>query len=114
MFARAAPDASALRLPVQTVADKCAWAPQQAGIAYCAVPETLPSRAFLGPWYRGEVHTTDALWRVDAINGTAERFYTPDPGKALDVFAPTINDAGTYLALINATDMTPWLLRLEQ
>lgn len=121
--------AAATELPLQTIADKCVWAPdlsaQSAGtnrspvrapgktlIAYCAVPSTLPSSAFMQEWYQGVLHTEDVWWRIDAASGTTELLFTPSV--ALDVHDPTIDASGRYIAFTNGTDQSLWVLKIMQ
>lgn len=113
LYVRAAASSTAVLLPLHTTAEKCAWAPGQLLIAYCAVPQTTVGD-FLDQWYRGEVHSSDAIWKVDASAGQAQLFFTPDQKTPVDVEGPTIDDSGTYLAFVNASDLTPWVLHLVQ
>lgn len=116
LYAEASTTAPATALPIRTVADKCAWVPATGAlIAYCGVPTSVPAGNFLEDWYRGAVHTSDTIWRVDAAHGTAELAYTPDQGRSLDVADPVITtDASTtYIAFTDAHDGSLWLLRLD-
>lgn len=100
-------------LPVQTIADKCTWAPGASLNAYCGVPQTEPTGTFLDDWYKGETHTADALWEVSAT-GTARVLYTPANNVVLDISHPTVDPTGKYIAFQNARDDSLWLLRLAQ
>ena len=104
--------ASPVRLSVRTVADKCVWAPGKALVAYCAVPQSLSSAAFLRGWYSGALHTADAWWKIDASAGTAEIVYRPDSNLTLDVENPVIDSTGNYIAFMNGVDESPWMLRI--
>ena len=115
-------EASAVLLPVRTVADKCVWAPSSAKategrpaslVAYCAVPQSTPPPNFLDAWYRGEAHTSDTWWRVDVSAATAEQLF-PAGSIAIDVEEPTIDANGEYIAFRNAIDKSPWLLRIKE
>ncbi len=113
LFPRVSASSTSVRLPVATLADKCAWAPV-GFIAYCGVPETVPVGDFLDDWYRGAAHSQDAIWNIDASAGSAAVFYTPPAGTSLDVKDPAIDPSGSYLAFVNASDDTLWILRLHQ
>lgn len=102
---------SAAVLPIRTVADKCVWHPSEP-VAFCAVPREVPVKNFLDAWYRGEVHTADSWWRIDARTVSAELLYTPTT--ALDVEQPRIDQRGEYIGFINATDKSLWLLRIAE
>lgn len=111
LFVRAA-GASNTELPVTTVTEKCAWG--SATIAYCAVPQqTLPA-AFLTKWYRGEVHTEDVWYMVDAGAVKADKLFSIDSAQAIDVESPTVDPGGEYIAFVNARDKSLWILRINE
>jgi len=124
LFVQTAENATAVQLPIRTVADKCAWAPASAKassgtagkelIAYCGVPQGQPAQNFLDEWYRGGTHSADTLWRVDAGAGTAELVYTPPSNTPVDIENMVIDDAGNFVAFTNAADKSLWLLRLAK
>jgi len=113
LFARTSATSTSGSLPIRTTADKCVWDPKQQFIAYCAVPQSLPAPSFLDRWYRGEVHTADAWWRVDAGAASAELLFSPG-NAVLDVERPVIDNSGNYIAFVNAVDKSLWLLRIEE
>lgn len=112
LFARTSGTTSPTTLPVRTIAEKCAFAPKEL-IAYCAVPQQLPPPDFLGRWYRGEIHTTDAWWKVDVRANAAEQLYS-SANAAFDVEDPIVDLGGNYIAFRNAADKTLWLLRIAE
>lgn len=119
MAVRATNDAPLEALPLRTVADKCAWAPQQTAtsspIAFCAVPASVPSTQFLNDWYKGLVHTSDNWWRIDAVTGETELLFSLETeGVDIDVERPIVNDDGTYLVFRNARDKSLWRLRIAE
>ncbi len=114
LFTQLSASSSAVRLPIATVADKCLWAPGTLPVAYCAVPQTAPSGNFLDAWYRGEVHTSDVWWRVDASTGQAQLIFTPPSNMPVDVINPVMDPGGEYIAFLNNDDLTPWVLRLNK
>ncbi len=102
-------------LSVATVADKCVWLPGNSEIAYCAVPNGTVPRDFLDNWYRGTANTSDDWWEIDLSLGTAQRIYSPSVDNvSLDVEDPTIDASGNYIAFINASDQSLWVLRVAQ
>ncbi len=111
LYARSGTSSSAVLLPVRTVAEKCVWSPKESSIAYCAVPQQTPPADFLDKWYRGEVHTADAWWKVDVSANTAEPLYA-SANAVFDVEDPSINEGGNYIAFKNAVDKSLWLLRV--
>lgn len=120
LFARGSAAAEPRRLPIATVAEKCAWVPPPADassrkpgalVAYCAVPRTPPSPHFLEEWYQGVLHTDDAWWRVDAASGSVEPLKTSGGWDARD---PAIDPSGRFLAFIDGNDDSLWVLILAQ
>jgi hypothetical protein len=125
LFAQSSSTATPEQLSIQTVADKCAWAPASPGvskgvvgnlIAYCGVPETTPSQQFLDDWYKGLVHTSDKFYEVDVSAASTTLLYDPsgDTNAQLDVEDASVDPTGQYLAFINAKDQSLWVLRIAQ
>ena len=114
LFVQSSASSSAVRLPIATIADKCLWAPGGQPVAYCAVPQTAVSSGFLDAWYRGELHSSDAWWKVDANTGQAQLIFTSPSNEPVDVIDPVMDPGGEYIAFLNNTDRTPWLLRLNK
>lgn len=114
LFARMSGTADAQLMPIRTIADKCVWAPGNIPAAYCAVPQNVPGAQFLAERDQGSAHSTDAWYRIHALNGTADPLYSPDPSLALDVEQPVIDPSGSYIAFRNAADRSLWVLRIAQ
>lgn len=100
-------------LPLRTIADKCVWSPSEQFVVFCAVPQRPTPAGFLDLWHRGETHTADAWWRVDMSAGSTKLLYAPGD-IMLDVENPAIDDKGAYIAFMNATDKSLWLLRVNE
>jgi hypothetical protein len=106
---------TARSLSVATIADKCVWLPGASEIAYCAVPNGPTPPDFLDNWYQGTTNTSDDWWEIDLSAGTAQRIYSPSVDNvSLDVEDPTIDQSGNYIAFINATDQSLWVLHVAQ
>lgn len=105
---------SAVRLPLTTLADKCAWMPGRALIAYCGVPQSSPASDFLDRWYRGEVHQADTLWRIDASSGRVEQAFAPAANSPVDIDLVAVDQSGAYLGFVNSADLSLWVLRFEK
>lgn len=115
LSSRGSAASSTVTLPIRTVTEKCVWAPGTTLIAYCAVPETIPSSEFLNAWYQGRIHTSDSWWRVDASTATAEPlFSSASMNVSVDVENPVINETGEYIAFRNAYDKSVWVLRVKE
>lgn len=98
-------------IDMQTVAEKCVVA----GVtAYCAVPKTPPQGVFLRDWYRGSVHTEDALWRVTLATGARELLFDPSETRAsVDAKNLFLSNDGEYLGFRDAGDGSLWMLRIK-
>lgn len=103
-----------VRLSIETTADKCVWTPGVGLIAYCAVPTESSGVAFLNNWYAGVSHTIDVWWKIEAAEGTAERFFVADSRSGFDVEDAQMDDSGSYIGFRNAADKSLWLLRLAE
>ena len=103
---------SPTQLSVQTVAEKCVWAPGKSLTLYCAVPKAVPSSGFIDAWYQGVLHTSDTWWKIDVQSGTADELYAPE--SPVDVHDPRIDASGSYIAYTNGVDLSLWVLRVVQ
>lgn len=101
-----------ITLPIATVAEKCAWAPGKSLIAYCAVPQSSVPTGFIDLWYQGAFHTSDSIWMIDAVAGTATQIYVPQ--QPLDVLGPQVDPSGNYVAFENGAGRSLWVLRVVQ
>lgn len=107
---RAGTSSTQIQLPLKTTADKCVWHPREL-TAYCATPQTRPPARFLDLYHRGEAHTSDAWWRVDARDGTV-KLLLPTGNATIDVERPVIDASGRGIAFINAVDKSLWILEI--
>ena len=137
LFARTREDATAVSIPIKTVADKCVWSTEMPAvaqstttpktsskktapivkplIAYCAVPQFVTSNTFLNDWYKGAIHTSDSWWRVDVSSGTVELLLSPSAtNQSIDVKNPIMDASGKYISFMNTADNTLWLLRISK
>jgi hypothetical protein len=114
LYVRASASSTPVRLPIATLADKCVWAPGTLLVAYCGVPQTALPQDFLDRWYRGEIHSQDAVWKVNASAGQAQQVFAPPANTSLDIENPAMDAGGAYLGFMNAGDLSLWVLRLEQ
>lgn len=127
LFSNIKDGAEPVSLPIQTIADKCVWAPQPATakragtkaadslIAYCAVPQYLASNNFLMDWYMGVTHTSDSWWRIDIATGEVTPLLeTEGTDKEFDVENPIIDSAGEQIAFMDAKDKSLWLLKIQK
>ncbi len=99
-------------ISLQTVAEKCVWAPGRSFTLYCAVPAIVSTNGFIDPWYQGVLHTSDSWWQIDLANGTVNELFTPST--SLDVHDPHIDSTGNYIAFTNGIDESLWVLRIMQ
>lgn len=112
LHARAGTSTSVVPLSLRTTADKCVWAPNATLIAYCAVPQSIPSFS-LESWRQGVTHTHDAWWRIDVSASKTELLYAPE-NASIDVENPLIDSSGSYIVFMNRRDKTLWSLRIAE
>ena len=106
-------DQSITPLPVQTLAEKCAFAPDGAA-AYCAVPTSISVATLPDAWYQGTTAFTDRIWKIDFAARVATLSVdlpqlTEEP---VDAVALSTNPAGTALVFTNRRDGSLWLYAL--
>ena len=92
-----------------TLAEKCVWHPEKFFV-YCAFPDQLPNVSYPDAWYRGEVHFTDSIFRINIESGQTEYVFSPSStsGTSLDIKSLALHADGSVLFFINATDQTLW------
>ena len=121
IFTRANADAAPVRLPINTIADKCAWVPPPVNasakkpgplLAYCAVPHSPLASVFLEEWYQGAIHTEDVWFLVDAADGSSRSFYAGSDSQ--DVHDPQVDPTGRWVAFIDGRDGSLWILHTAQ
>jgi hypothetical protein len=99
---------SVIQLPVATLAEKCAWAPDGQSL-YCGVPTAL-STDLPDTWYQGAQHFTDRLWNIDL--GTRLATLVVDPmavaETSIDMVSLTLDPAEDALIFTNKTDGSLW------
>lgn len=100
----------------KTLPEKCVWGSQGETVLYCGVPTNTGSGTLPDEWYRGQIHFSDALWKIHVATGDAELLFDPKTitADSLDMVNLQLNDEETYLVFRNKTDGTPWLLRLTE
>ncbi len=115
VYLQPAGNTNPLQLPLNTIADKCAWEHGVDARAYCAVPASTPGEGFIDAWYQGAIHTDDTLWIIDPGAGSAKRYYIPSAnGGSVDAQDLVVDPSNTYLAFRNAVDQSLWVLRIVQ
>ncbi|KKU60225.1 MAG: hypothetical protein UX81_C0002G0022 [Parcubacteria group bacterium GW2011_GWA2_47_12] len=100
-------------LGLATLSDKCVWGKKERTLAFCAVPDALPS-GFPDNWYQGTAQTSDEVWKIDAEDGRAvvAASIAGDARTSLDIFNLDISPDDQYLIFQNKNDLTLWLLKL--
>src|SRR3989344_2911601 len=100
-------------LGLATLSDKCVWGKKERTLAFCAVPDALPS-GFPDNWDQGTAQTSDEVWKIDAEDGRAvvAASIAGDARTSLDIFNLDISPDDQYLIFQNKNDLTLWLLKL--
>jgi hypothetical protein len=103
---------STITLPVQTLADKCAWA-SDSRIVYCGVPLVLP-RLLPDDWYQGAASFSDRIWRIDMNDRLATLVL--DPGEtadlSIDAVALKVDESESFLIFTDKKTGSLWSYEL--
>ena len=101
---------SSLALPIATIADKCAWAADDASV-YCGVPLN-PDSAYVYPddWYQGAAHFSDRIWKIQVVGRYAQLVLDFSQAKRgdLDVESIAVDPAGAVLVFTNKNNGSLW------
>ncbi len=105
---------SHFRLPLKTLATKCAWMPDAEPIVFCGVPSEKPIALYPDAWLMGAVSFNDRAWIMDPLTGVASAVsdLLIDSG-GLDVIRPRISDDREYALFMNKNDLSLWSLKLN-
>lgn len=103
-------------LLLQTLPEKCVWSFKKPTLAYCAVPQTLPSATYPDQWYQGSVTFSDSLWEIDTTTFNTRKIMIPSSFNApqLDMTNPTLSSDDKYLMFINKISGTPWVYDITE
>ena len=98
-----------------TLAEKCAWSTKIDNHLYCGVKSTNQNTEEPDSWYRGETQFSDNIWRFDTGGEIAEILSEPKSEIAanIDMYTPKLSLKEDYLVFINRTDLSLWVLKLE-
>lgn len=101
-------------MPLQTLAEKCAWDASPA-IIYCGVPNNPESADYPDAWYKGLVGFKDDLWRMNLTTGEVELIaqFEEVAKKPIDVINPKISKDGNYIVFTNKNDLSLWGVRVR-
>jgi hypothetical protein len=101
---------------LNTFAEKCVWDRVDPVVVYCAVPELITPTGLPDSWYRGEVHFSDRLWKIDIARGASELLIAPsnEYDAELDMINLVINPGGTHISFTDRLTRTPWVFRIQQ
>jgi hypothetical protein len=95
------------RLPVETLAEKCAWSTTDTQTVYCAVPRTLPGKGYPDSWYRGEYEAEDIIWRINVVAETTDIIAPQiENPVSFDAVSLVVGPREEHLLFINRTDDT--------
>lgn len=92
-----------------TATDKCVWTKDSKKI-YCAGPTRAKNFLYPDDWYKGKVSFEDALWVVDATNGSGNIVYDfmAKNKLSIDAINLTLDDNSNYISFVNKKDGTLW------
>ena len=102
-------------LPVSTLAEKCAWVPDDTG-AYCGVPvsDSFTNAEIPDDWYQGVLHTADRVWNIDLTDRVATLVANLPAlsDTPIDAVSLTFDENSKTLSFISRTDGSLWLYEL--
>ncbi len=96
------------QLPVTTLAEKCAWAPNGTTL-YCGVPVALP-KTLPDAWYQGAEPLSDRLWGIDLNTRLATLITDPTTVASItiDMVSLTVDPATDAVVFTNKLDGSLW------
>lgn len=97
-------------LPVATIADKCVWTSDNSTI-YCGIPVNPPQNsAYPDDWYKGVVHFTDRIWKIDVSGRYAQLVldFSKATNSSLDAEALAVDPLNSVLTFVNKNDGSLW------
>lgn len=100
----------------KTLPEKCVWSKIEEFVAYCAVPEAIPSGEYPDIWYQGLMSFTDSVWKVNVKTGSSELVMDiqRETGNDIDIMNPFLSDDDDYLLFMNKKDLTFWSLDIKK
>lgn len=103
-------------LLMQTFPEKCVWGFKKTAVAYCAVPQSLPSAAYPDQWYQGLVTFSDAIWEINATSSATRLIMNPKNlgATALDMINLALSSDDAYLLFMNKVTGTPWVYSIVE
>lgn len=103
-------------LSFKTLPEKCVWSRIEEFVAYCAVPEAIPSGEYPDIWYQGLMSFTDSVWKVNVKTGFSELVMDiqRETGNDIDIMNPFLSDDDDYLLFMNKKDLTFWSLAVKK
>jgi len=103
-------------LLLQTLPEKCVWGFKKTTMAYCAVPQTIPSAPYPDHWYQGLVTFSDAVWEINTVTFDTRKIMTPSSlgAPALDMTNLSLSSDDSSLIFINKVSGTPWVYTITE
>ncbi|MSR71609.1 MAG: hypothetical protein EXS50_03020 [Candidatus Taylorbacteria bacterium] len=103
-------------LLLKTFPEKCTWGKKITSDLYCANPTfSLNSAIYPDDWYKGKVHFSDDIWKLDTITGTLTQIAPLKKltSQDIDVVNLSTDERDSYLIFTNKTDLTLWGLKIK-
>jgi len=101
-------------LSLNSFPEKCTWTKNN-DYVFCSVPKTIVGGEFPDSWYKGEVSFSDAIWKIDIINGNTEIIIDPSVapgGEEIDGTKLALDEKEENLFFVNKKDSYLWQLKL--
>ena len=103
-------------LAESTLPEKCVWSESTSTLAYCFVPNSIPSANYPDAWYQGIVSFNDSIYSIDASTGNMTKIYDPagTDNDNIDAISPVISPDGNFLVFMNKKDGSLWSFDINQ
>ena len=105
-------DGTSYYIPLVVLKEKCTFVATAPDFLWCGSTFGNQSSSFMEDWYKGIEVSSDSIWLVDILEGSAKIFSNPekDIGRPLDIYTLRESYDGTLLSFTNKADRTLWLL----
>ncbi len=102
-------------LLLKTFPEKCVWGNAVKTDIYCANPTFSKQAEYPDDWYKGKVHFSDDIWKLDTLTGELTQLAKLKDltNQEIDVVNLSLDEKDNYLIFINKNDLTLWSLKVK-
>lgn len=96
---------------IRTLPEKCVFA--ETSIAFCAVPNQIPSGSYPDDWYKGIVQFSDSLWEISLSDGKTKRVSSMSSLINGGVDAVSLNYLDGFVYFVDKNDKALWRMGVK-